>query len=111
MMVELGEREDALHYLQSSGQHPAMLKLATKLNREGFIYDGTLSIETVVALTAEYHRARGEMDQVKECIEELSDVSDKIILYKKNTCYNEAIELLVNSEAHLHALPTQPSCC
>ena len=97
MMVELGEREDALHYLQSSGQHPAMLKLATKLNREGFIYDGTLSIETVVALTAEYHRARGEMDQVKECIEELSDVSDKIILYKKNACYNEAIELLVNS--------------
>ena len=97
MKEKQGKYDEALQCLQAVGKLPQALKKALDFRQRGIVvaYTG-LTVEDLAYKTAKHHENRQELKLMKECIDLLPDVDDKVRLFKRARLYREAVSLLVS---------------
>ena len=96
MKEKQGKYHEALQCLHDVGKFPHALKKALDFKQRGIevTYTG-LTVEDLAYRTARHHHNRQELKLMKECIDLLPDVDDKVRLLKVAKLYKEAVTLLV----------------
>ena len=99
MKEKQGNYHEALQCLQAVGKYPQALKKALDFKQRGIevTYTG-LTVEDLAYRTARHHQNRQELKLMKECIDLLPDVEDKVRLFKAARLYREAVSLLVSED-------------
>ena len=99
MKEKQGNYHGALQCLHDVGKYPQALKKALDFKQRGIevTYTG-LTVEDLAYRTARHHQNRQELKLMKECIDLLPDVDDKVRLFKAARLYREAVTLLVKED-------------
>ena len=99
LLEKQGKYQESFNYLQSTGKHLQALKKVLDFKQRGIEVTCTgLTVEDVAYRTARHHHNRQELKLIKECIDLLPDVDDKVRLFKAARLYREAVTLLVKED-------------